>query len=484
MRDAYYIPGFRVELIMNKGNKLIKGTGIYAVGTFGTKILSFLIVPLYTYYIATADMGVYDIIISTVSLLTPIVTLQISDAAYKWIISTENQDKEQYIRATLQVLIINSSVAVVLILLIDYFRPIPYCIYFCIVLILTQSLQSLQKILRALQRQWLFALSGIIYTIVLLSLNVVQLCFLNKGVESLFQSAIVANAVSLIIISVVERRFWINYIKKPDLKLIFEMYKYSCPLVPNYLNWWIMNSSDRYIILWTMGSPANGILAIAHKFPSMLHSVLQLFTNSWQDLSVADSDINISLFYTKVFRKFSRLSLSSLWVLIPLTKVFVFFIMSSSYKTACNFVSFYYLGTIFQSFSAFYGVGYLRSGKTKKAFSTSIYGAIINAAVNICFVRFIGLQAAAISTFVGFLVMWIIREKQNREDLQIKINWVEMIILTLMSVLFSVFSIMFGTLVNLVLFSVGLVGFIVFNFKDIKTFLCIIKRKVINRFLQ
>ena len=58
-----------------KTRKIIKGTGIYAVGTFGTKILSFLIVPLYTYYIATGEMGIYDIFMTLVSLLTPLITM-------------------------------------------------------------------------------------------------------------------------------------------------------------------------------------------------------------------------------------------------------------------------------------------------------------------------------------------------------------------------------------------------------------------------
>ena len=62
-----------------KRNKnLLEGICIYGIGMFGTKILVFLIVPLYTYYISTEDMGVYDLLISTVNLLTPIVTLQIS----------------------------------------------------------------------------------------------------------------------------------------------------------------------------------------------------------------------------------------------------------------------------------------------------------------------------------------------------------------------------------------------------------------------
>ncbi|GAE89927.1 hypothetical protein [Acetivibrio straminisolvens] len=46
---------------------LIIGTIIYAIGNFGTKFLSFLIVPLYTYYIEPSDLGDYDLLISTVS---------------------------------------------------------------------------------------------------------------------------------------------------------------------------------------------------------------------------------------------------------------------------------------------------------------------------------------------------------------------------------------------------------------------------------
>ena len=67
------------------GKKLLVGTGIYAVGTFGTKILMFLIAPLYTYYLATSEMGTYDVLISTIGLLIPIISMQISDAVYRWI---------------------------------------------------------------------------------------------------------------------------------------------------------------------------------------------------------------------------------------------------------------------------------------------------------------------------------------------------------------------------------------------------------------
>lgn len=147
--------------------------------------------------------------------------------------------------------------------------------------------------------------------------------------------------------------------------------------------------------------------------------------------------------------------------------------MSDSYKASCDFVAFYYLGTVFQSFSSFYGVGYLRNKQTNKAFSTSIYGAVANAAVNIILIRHIGLQAAAVSTFIGFLIMWLVREKQNRDELEIKIDWFEFIIYTTLAIGFSILSIQFDIYGNILLFVLGLV---IFAFRNRMIFQLLLSR--------
>lgn len=465
---------------MEQKNSLARGTLIYAVGTFGTKILSFLIVPLYTYYITTSDMGVYDLIMSTISLLTPIVTMQISDAAYRWIIRDDIQDKEKYISTTIQVLIINCTIAIVIIFFVNKIMITPYCSYFCIILILSQMFQTMQKLLRGLKRQWLFAVSGIIYTTFFLSSNVIQLCIMRMGVKSLFQSTIIANIAGLIAVFTLEPQLRTNILHKIDKKLVFELYKYSMPLVPNYLNWWVINSSDRYIVLCALGNSFNGILAITHKFPSMLQAILALFNSSWQDYAVADINKDSSDYYIFVFERFYIFSFSCLLGLIPATKIIIMLVMSSDYKVACDYVAFYYLGTVFQSFASFYGVGYLRSGKTGKSFSTSVYGAIVNAIVNICSIKFIGLQAASISTFLGFLVMWLIRERQNRDELGISVKWVKFWGLTLMTITMSICSILTNVYCNIILFMIGSTVFLFTNKPVIRVVLRKIKSKMIK----
>ena len=60
---------------------LIKNTGIFAIGTFGSKILTLLIIPLWTHYIATDDMGIYDMVYTIIALLQPLILIFIATAS-------------------------------------------------------------------------------------------------------------------------------------------------------------------------------------------------------------------------------------------------------------------------------------------------------------------------------------------------------------------------------------------------------------------
>lgn len=462
----------------SSNRKLAVGTGIYAVGTFGTKILMFLIMPLYTYYLDTSEMGTYDLLISIIGLLIPIISLQISDAVYRWSIQ-ENIESILYLRAAYQFLILNSFIAFVAILVVDFFIPIPYLMYFLAALFSAMYFQINQKILRGLKRQWLFAISGIVYTSVFLLLNVIQLCVLGMGITSLFVSYIAANMIGIITIAAFEKRICINILKKTDPQILKILLSYSIPLIPNYLSWWIVDSSDKYIVLFFLGISSNGILAIAHKFPTVLQSVFGLFLNSWQDFAIANEKADKS-FFTAVFQKLYRLSFMLIWILVPLTKLFVWIVMGKDYKIACDFIPFYYLGAIFQVYSSFYGVGYLRTKNTKGAFSSSIYGAIINAVINICLIKFVGLQAAAISTFMSFFIMWLIREKQNKKELGIIIKWTEFFCFLLIDIFVCVISILGSIKLNAVLSIIGSICFCLFNWRNINIIVDTIKKSKIQ----
>lgn len=69
---------------MQKYKYLIKNIGLLTVSKFGSKILSFILIPLYTNLLTTAEYGTYDIYSTTVSLLIPILTIQVVDSVVRF----------------------------------------------------------------------------------------------------------------------------------------------------------------------------------------------------------------------------------------------------------------------------------------------------------------------------------------------------------------------------------------------------------------
>ena len=71
----------------NKEKNLIKNTLLFTVGNVGAKLLMLIIVPLYTYYVSTEQMGQYDLVNTYVNLFSPVACLAILKAsiAGSWI---------------------------------------------------------------------------------------------------------------------------------------------------------------------------------------------------------------------------------------------------------------------------------------------------------------------------------------------------------------------------------------------------------------
>ena len=72
---------------MEKEQKLIKNILMYMIANLGAKLLLLIIYPIYTYYVIPYELGVYDLIISTLTLLYPIIVFSINDAVLLFVIS-------------------------------------------------------------------------------------------------------------------------------------------------------------------------------------------------------------------------------------------------------------------------------------------------------------------------------------------------------------------------------------------------------------
>ena len=73
--------------------KLFSNTIVFAIGSFGSKLLVILLVPLYTAALSPDEFGTVDLIAQTANILIPIFSLSAADAALRFGLDTKAPDK-------------------------------------------------------------------------------------------------------------------------------------------------------------------------------------------------------------------------------------------------------------------------------------------------------------------------------------------------------------------------------------------------------
>ena len=402
--------------MQEKENKLLKNSIIYAIGNFGSKILTYVMVLIYSFYIDAEDLGYYDLIITTVSMVQPIVVLGINESLYRFLIDKEHRDRRNIIGTSYNFAFISIVIFSLLYVPVVYYFGNRYKVLILLYGVSVASYTMGVETVRGFEKTKLYASTGIINSLITLFLEFFGLVILRGNIEVLLISKTVANVVCSLMSYIstgVIHSLNINNVSRKTLK---ELLMYSIPLVPNIICWWIMNSSDRYIIRYYLGMSSNGIYAISNKFPTILTTLTSIFFLAWQESAIQDySSENKDDFYSKIYNRYFTMLFSVCVFLVPITKMATLLFVGQSYKDSWKYASLLFIGAAFSAISGFQGVGYQISKETGKTLYTTIIAALVNIIVNIMLIRSIGLYAACVSTVVAFFILFVIRIFHTRK---------------------------------------------------------------------
>ncbi len=425
---------------MSRDKKLLKNTIIYAIGNISSKFLIFLFLPIYTKFLTPSEFGTYDLIVTIVALMVPIISFQIQEAVFRYIIDENSSRKRnQVISSAFQIAIRNISLTNIVYIAVVYLFNIKYSIlimlYFNVYIISELYLQ----VARGLKKNKEYATAGVINTFSNVFSIILLLIILHLKIEALLISVILGFLISIgyleIKLKLIKK---VNFFKWNSV-MNNQLLSYSIPLIPNILNWWIMNVSDRLLLNYYIGIEANGIYAVANKFPSMLFVMSSIFYLAWQESSITEFESkDRDSFYTKMFNGYMKFQFSCLFILLSCSYILMYFFVDNQFKDAYFYMPFLFLGAIFSAFSSFYGTGFQSSKETKGSFYSSVVGSIINIILNIILIPMVGVQGAAIATMLAFLSMWIMRIKQTKKYFRIQLDYKTLISLTIITLIFMV----------------------------------------------
>jgi O-antigen/teichoic acid export membrane protein len=425
------------EVNKNPVNKLMKTTILYFLGTFTSKALQFLIIPILTAVLMPEEYGYYDVVINTASVVIPIITLQVIDGMFRFLYKSTEEYATKLITNVAYFLVASICVLAIALVLLNIFTDsikYPVLIFLFYSFFTVNSL--FQKIARAKGQNRIFAYSGIIYTFFLLIIQCFFIKVLNLRVNGLLIANIIASIISTLY--VIFKTRYDKYIKimKIDWALIKEIILYSMPLVPNTLSWWAIGSINAYIVIGFLGIDANGILAIANKFPALVTMATSVFQLSWQETAISESgENNNSEFNSIIFNNYAKVIFLSAIVVLFLSKIFTKVMLGEGFISAWLYIPPILFAVVYSTLSSFLGAGYLASKKTRGAFTTTVFGAVINILIGLILIKSIGLFAPAIGNLIGFMVLMYIRIWDMKDYFRIKVKWKQFFLLNVLGII-------------------------------------------------
>ncbi|MBQ8310598.1 MAG: oligosaccharide flippase family protein [Clostridia bacterium] len=396
---------------MSRLGKLFSNTAILAVGTFGSKLLVFLLMPLYTAWLTTSEFGAAEMITSISNFLIPLAAVGVSTGVFRFAAEQE-ADREAVFSSSLALLGLGLGGFLVLsplLMLVEYYREYVWLIVLYVLFADVQAVLS--QYLRAIDRTVLFAGQGILNTALTVLFNILFLFVFDMGVEGYVLSVILGNLITSVFLILRARLWRVFRISKVEKRLMGELLRFSLPLVPTTVCWLITDLSDRSMVTAFCGESANGIYSAAYKIPTIVNLVSGIFLQAWQFSAVAESsdEKSCSRFYTQVFCGFLSVIMIGAAGLILFSRFLTGLLLNAAYFEAWRYMPTLLCAAALEAIVSFLASVYMVRKKSTHSFVTALVGAVANIILNFILIPRMGPLGAAIATLASYALVLLVR---------------------------------------------------------------------------
>lgn len=410
---------------MNKKyTDLIQNTLIFSLGSFGSKLILFFLVPLYTHYMTTDEYGIADLVFTVAQFLIPFMSVVIYDAVIRFGLA-KTVHREDVLRIGYTIIAIDCLGSFLMIPAINLYAPLAAWKWYLSAYLVASIMDAIQfNYLKVCNRNKLFAGLSIFKTFCMAGLNVILIAWLHTGIRGYLLSNILALSVTNVFVfilghykSELQRSHWNGFLAK-------EMLWFSAPLILNNISWWFIQSADKVLVEYMMGAAALGVYTVAAKIPALINVIISIFSQAWGISSITEYESTADTsFYSIVQKVYIAIVCAACIGYVSVIKIFMGCYVSAEYQDAWQYVPLLLVSAVFSSISSFYGSIY---GALKKSFNnmlSTFFSALTNVSLAWLLIPMIGIWGAILGTVFayGFIAMY--RMIDVRRFMKIQMNW-------------------------------------------------------------
>ena len=447
----------------SRNSKFITDIFIYGFGNLGSKMITFLLIPLYTYYIKPEEYGYYDITLNMIFLMIPFVTLQLRDGVFRFLLDNDDDNiRINIITFTYKFLLQTTLIVLLIAVITPCFISIPYIGWIAFTLIFMSFYEVQMQIVRGTGNNKYFVIASIMTAFSTAGGSVLCIVVFNMGIAGIFCASILARTISIIIIEqklhLFKKYFYYNFKNK---ELNRSLINYSLPLLPNIICCWLISSSNRFYIEHFLGLEENGIYAVAAKFTCILENFTVIIYQAWQETAIKQyKSTDKNNYFSKILNTYILvLSLMAIF-LVFILKMNYSWLVSPKYLKSVAYLYPLSISVIFYALASFLDMGYQCYKQTVKTLPSIIMTALLNMLLNYLFIKEIGIYGIIYSSIISYMFLFIYRLFDTRKYFVIHLS---------LKIAYPIFLLLSGSLIyyktsSIIIQSLYLLIIIIFSY--------------------
>ena len=393
---------------MGKVLKFIKTSSIYFVGSILTKLISFVLLPLYSNKLSTSIFGYFDYTITIITIVVGAVCIEIWTGAIRFLLQKDNKNEKNQVVCNVLILVsISTIILFVIFIILKLFTAIPYLNYIALYSV-AYMLQSLYTaFIRGYQKNVSYIVSGLLSSIVNFSINVYFVGVCGEGIEFLYIAFCAGTFVQIVYIE--KKIHTIRCVKREyiNFELLKRLFLFCVPLFINSISYWILTSYSKIVIINQIGASANGIYSMGLRFSSAIILVTSVLSLAWQEMVFSEMESSQKL-YTRGLSMYYHLLIYALILALPVLKLIYPVLINEKYIAAMVILPICLLNTLCSSFADFVGKVVIAENQTQWIFLSSLAGAVACAVFTNIMVKS-GLIGVVCSILIGFNLLILLR---------------------------------------------------------------------------
>lgn len=396
----------------------IRQTSVYSLGNISTKLVGFIMLPLYTAHLSTEEYGILAILQAIMQILIGVFGLNLPTAMMRWYAPEKDPQKQKSIVFTtlLSTFFVALLLSVTLIpfseqFAIEIFENSNFTIYF-VFLFLAVSVGIVNNVplnlIRLKEKSFFYITLTTIKFILIILFNIYFVAYLKIGVEGIIISELIGHFfIVLFTIPMMIK----NSILKVNLTVLLEMIKYGGPLVFSTIFTFVLTLSDRFIIKYFYGDSSVGIYSLGHKISSVMNMlILQSFQLGFLPIAYKKlNDPNAKRYFSKVLTYYTLILVLAALVISLFSKELIKLLaLNGEYWIAFIVVPLISFAFVLKGIQYTFALSFHYAKRTGYNAVIVVVTAVINVLLNIYFIQRFDFPGAAVSLLISVLIMMIL----------------------------------------------------------------------------